>query len=89
MAIIDATPVKHTRPLGGNLYANNPELNPQIDDDRIMEKYALRHNRFMAKYHPLSGVRYFSPSLMDQIRLKLRLLNGQRKAKRHIDVTST
>ena len=43
MAIIDATPVKHTRPVasGGDLYKNNPELDPKLDRERLVAKYGL------------------------------------------------
>ena len=35
VAVIDATPVKHTRPVGGELYRNNPELSPVKDWRKI------------------------------------------------------
>lgn len=38
MAIIDATPVIHTRPIGGELYKNN-HLTPRDDISRLQELY--------------------------------------------------
>lgn len=39
IAILDATPVRHTRPLGGNLYSNNPSLKPWDDVTTITSTY--------------------------------------------------
>lgn len=39
VAVLDATPVKHTRPVGGELYAKNPELSPVNDWRKIEELF--------------------------------------------------
>lgn len=39
VAVLDATPVKHTRPVGGELYAKNPELSPVHDWRKIEELF--------------------------------------------------
>lgn len=39
LAIIDATPVRHTRALGGELYRNLGDINPKDDMASLMEKY--------------------------------------------------
>lgn len=41
MAILDATPVRHTRPLGGDLYANNPDMDPHQDLQILVDRYGL------------------------------------------------
>ncbi len=35
VAVIDAAPVKHTRPVGGELYTKNPELSPKNDWKKV------------------------------------------------------
>lgn len=39
IAILDAVPVVHTRPLGGELYKKNPELSPERDVEKLMQQY--------------------------------------------------
>jgi hypothetical protein len=53
IAVIDATPVVHTRPLGGDLYKNNPELSPMRDVEALEALYShldinrrSHHNKF-------------------------------------------
>jgi glycosyltransferase involved in cell wall biosynthesis len=41
VAIIDATPVRHTRPVGGELYQNNPNLSGWADLDKVQELYPM------------------------------------------------
>lgn len=50
LAVIDATPVRHTRPCGGELYRANPELDPRADAERVLRKYGIREIRATAKY---------------------------------------
>lgn len=40
VAVIDAAPVKHTRPVGGELYAKNPELSPKNDWKKVESLFA-------------------------------------------------
>lgn len=39
VAIIDAVPVRHTRPIGGELYQNNPNLSGWKDLDKVQALY--------------------------------------------------
>ena len=39
IAIIDATPITHTRPVGGELYKLNPELSPKNDAIKLQKLY--------------------------------------------------
>lgn len=41
IAILDATPVRHTRPLGGDLYTNNPDMDPHQDLQTLVDRYGL------------------------------------------------
>jgi hypothetical protein len=50
LGIIDATPVRHTRPCGGELYRNNSHLDPQADATHLLRKYGLQDARATAKY---------------------------------------
>lgn len=82
IAILDATPVKHTRPLGGDLYRNNPDMDPRRDEARLLEEYGLSERRFTGKYE-LHGVVAARPApLWDRLGLALRALNGRRRYKR-------
>jgi hypothetical protein len=50
LAVIDATPVRHTRPCGGELYRRNPDLDPKADAQRVTSKYGLQQVRALARY---------------------------------------
>jgi hypothetical protein len=50
IGVIDATAVKHTRPIGGELYKNNPELDPRKDAQRLTEQYGLQRQRALSKF---------------------------------------
>jgi hypothetical protein len=39
IAVLDATPVRHTRPVGGELYIKNPDMNPSNDWDALSQKH--------------------------------------------------
>lgn len=39
IGIIDATPIIHTRPIGGELYKLNPELSPKMDVKKLQDIY--------------------------------------------------
>lgn len=82
IGLIDATPVKHTRPLGGDLYKNNPELDPRLDEQAIIDKYGLHAQRTIAKYELYGGVVRQGADLKDQLSLGLRKLNSKRLQKR-------
>lgn len=40
VAVLDSTPVTHTRPIGGDLYKNNPNINQYQDRKQLLEMYA-------------------------------------------------
>lgn len=82
IAVIDATPVTHTRPCGGELYRLNPELDPRADADRVLRKYGLHRARADAKYSFTRRV--LDAPLPPALRFVywLRKLNGRRKHRR-------
>lgn len=84
IAILDATPVKHTRPLGGDLYRNNPEMDPRRDEAQLLQEYGLSKTRWTGKYTLYSVIAQQRPSLADRLKLAIRRLNGQRRFKRAV-----
>lgn len=82
VAILDATPVKHTRPLGGDLYKNNPELNPQRDVEKLLAQYGMESQRATSKYELHGGIARVQPSWTERLSLWLRQLNAQRRMRR-------
>ncbi len=78
-AVIDATPVCHTRPCGGELYRSNPELDPRADAARVLRKYGLHEVRAVAKYS--FDRRVQDVPLPARLRLIywIKKLNGRRK----------
>lgn len=82
MGIIDATPVKHTRPVasGGDLYKNNPELDPKKDQARLMAKYGLEAKAALGKYAPdLGGIILRSPYKVENLKQLVKRTNAARK----------
>ncbi|NDY92349.1 DUF707 domain-containing protein [Ideonella livida] len=57
IAVIDATPVRHTRALGGNLYANNPDLDPRADRADVVTRYQAQRAMVLAPHTCHGGVR--------------------------------
>lgn len=54
IATIDAVTVVHTRPVGGDLYKNNPELSPLRDVEKLEAKYQdldIRRSARKNKFH--------------------------------------
>lgn len=83
IGVLDGTPVHHTRPVrGGDLYKNNPEANPKLDEDRVLARYGREAARFTAKYEYFGAIRAVRPSMWDRLRLALRALNAQRRWRR-------
>lgn len=80
VAVIDATPVRHTRPPGGELYRNHPELDPRADERRVLRKYGLPPTRLLAEYGlPQEAVRLAAPGPWQRLRARLRRFNAQRR----------
>lgn len=65
IAIIDATPVRHTRPLGGELYSLNPSLSPYADEQRLTEKYRAANIRDIHTKFFFRGLKKVRPTLGD------------------------
>ena len=78
IAIIDATPVHHTRPVGGELYANHPTMNPRADTARILRAYGIEEVRATAKYSFGPRVEEVPLPLGQRLLFWLKRLNGRR-----------
>jgi hypothetical protein len=81
IAIIDATPVHHTRPVGGggDLYKNHPEMDPRDDARRLLATYGIPEVRAVAKYSFEGHVRDVALPMSDRLVFWLKRLNGRRK----------
>ncbi len=84
IAIIDATPVRHTRPLGGELYRNHPSMDPRGDAARILRRYGIEEVRATAKYSVEGEVRDVALRLPTRLLFWLKRLNGRRLNFRHL-----
>jgi hypothetical protein len=84
IAILDATPVHHTRPVGGggDLYKNNPDLNPSNDSRKLTEQAGLQIERFTSKFVCHGGLRWAPLPLWQRLLLACQRLNARRLAKR-------
>lgn len=56
IAIIDATPITHTRPVGGELYKLNPELSPKNDAIKLQKLY---QDINISRVFTLTNLKYF------------------------------
>lgn len=83
LAVIDATPVRHTRPCGGELYRRNPDLDPRADAKRVLRKYGLEEVRAEAKYSFEHRVQDVPLPATLRLVYGLRKLNGRRKHRVH------
>ncbi|GIU25467.1 DUF707 domain-containing protein [Shewanella sp. MBTL60-007] len=88
IAVIDATPVVHTRPVGGELYKLNPELSPEKDAVQLQDFYpqfniCRRHapNKFKV-FSQITESQICSP-LMASIKGKYQRVIAKYKAKKH------
>ena len=84
IAIVDATPVRHTRPLGGELYRNHPTMDPRADAARILRDYGIEEVRATAKYAFEGQVRDVALPLPTRLLFWLKRLNGRRLNLRHL-----
>jgi hypothetical protein len=82
IAILDATPVWHTRPIGGELYKNNPDLDPRLDERQLMARYRFESLRASAPYALQASLAYVIPSLWQRMTTALKSWNGRRVLKR-------
>ncbi|HEU4457665.1 MAG TPA: DUF707 domain-containing protein [Methylibium sp.] len=79
IAVIDATPVRHTRPPGGELYRRNRELDPRADAARLIARYGLAEVRAVAKYSITRRVAALPLPVHRRLLYWLKRLNGRRK----------
>jgi hypothetical protein len=79
IAVLDATPVRHTRPVGGELYRNHPELDPRADAARVLRKYGLQEVRAVAKYSVAGRVKDVPLPATQRFVFWLKRINGRRK----------
>lgn len=82
LAVIDATPVRHTRPCGGELYRLHPDMDPRADAEAVLRKYGLERARADAKYSFERRVQDVPLPAGLQFLYWLRKLNGRRKHRR-------
>lgn len=79
IGVIDATPVCHTRPVGGELYRNHAGMDPRADAQRVVEKYGVQEVRAVAKYSVQGRVREVPLPAGERLVFWLKRLNGRRK----------
>ena len=84
IAILDATPVWHTRPLGGELDRNHPEMNPQRDVERVILEYDLTPEELASQYTWDACCASVKPAWTVRLVQELRRLNRIRRMKRRI-----
>jgi hypothetical protein len=79
IAVIDATPVCHTRPVGAELYQRHPDMDPRADADALIRKYGLKEVRAIAKYSFEGKVKQVPLPAGQRFVFWLKRLNGRRK----------
>lgn len=79
IAVIDATPVRHTRPCGGELYRRHPDLDPRADAQRIVRKYGLEEMRAVARWSIERRVREAPLPVGRRLYYWIRKVNGRRR----------
>lgn len=84
IAILDATPVWHTRPLGGELYRNHPDMDPHRDVERLILEYDLTPEELSSQYTWDACCARVRPGWLERIVQELRRLNRIRRMKRRI-----
>lgn len=85
IAVIDATPVKHTRPIGGgDLYKSNPELDPNNDSKRLAQKYGFGVERYESKFRSYGALAYVKLPWLERFLMTLKRLNARRLGNRRL-----
>lgn len=84
IAILDATPVWHTRPLGGELYRNNPELSPNKDIFALIERHRLTPAQVSTQYGWTEGLRLVRAPWWERLVQGLKRLNRARRMRRRM-----
>lgn len=79
IGIVDATPVRHTRPVGAELYRNHPDMDPRDEAVRLLSHYGIDEVRAVAKYSFEGEVRDAALPLARRLVFWLKRLNGRRK----------
>lgn len=78
IAVIDATPVRHTRPVGGgNLYRDG--MDPRADAEALVRRYGLQEVRAVAKWSIERRVQARALPPLQRLVHFLKRLNGRRK----------
>ncbi|WP_299804450.1 DUF707 domain-containing protein [uncultured Shewanella sp.] len=88
IAVIDATAVIHTRPVGGELYKLNPELSPARDAEQLQSLYpqfniSRRHAPNKFKVFSQISESNLCTSILASIRGKYQRVIAKYKAKKH------
>lgn len=79
IAVIDATPVRHTRPCGGELYRRHPELDPRKDAARLVRKFGLEEMRAVARWSFGPNVRETTLPVGRRLYYWIRKIDGRRR----------
>jgi hypothetical protein len=79
IAVLDATPVHHTRPVGGELYRNHADMDPRADAAEVVRKYGLQEVRAVAKYSVSGKVMDVPRRPAERFVFWLKRVNGRRK----------
>ncbi|MEI6212022.1 MAG: hypothetical protein WCR06_10410 [bacterium] len=82
LAVLDATPVTHTRPVGGELYRNHPELKPRQDMLALLQKYGVAERKATGKYIFRGGVMRTTPAWWARRWMQLKSWNALRRLRR-------
>lgn len=82
IAIIDRTPIRHARPIGGELYKNNPDLDPGREAREVLRKYGISDVPGLSRHTLLRAIGEVPISLVERLTLKLKRLNAERLARR-------
>jgi hypothetical protein len=84
IGVIDAVAVKHTRPVGGELYKNNPELDPRRDSAALVARYGIGDQRALSKFACVGWVAERSLPWWERAWLQLKGWNAVRRARRRL-----
>ena len=82
MAVLDATPVRHTRPVGGELYRNHPEMDPGRDAAAVVQKYGATRLTATARYTFNGGIARVPPKGWERLWMQLQSWNSLRRLRR-------
>lgn len=87
IAVLDATPVRHTRPVGGELYRNHPDMKPCQEAEAVVQRYQAQVRKATAGYGFSHGVAEVKPGWVEQIRTSVQRWNALRRMRRRLQQT--